>query len=67
MGGDNDTESLPCPVCQGRGWIVLLVSRSPCEDCQGSGISSDKFDFEENALNRFEDDDDTGSWHPEDS
>lgn len=28
-----------CPECKGTGYIVLLISRSECRDCSGTGIT----------------------------
>jgi len=56
-----------CPACQGRGWIVLLVSRSKCDRCNGTGIKSERFDVEEGTPERFDDEGDTGSWPRDDS
>lgn len=49
-----------CRRCQGRKWIVLLVSRSTCPDCDGTGVAGGKRSEEDDE----EDDDegDTGEW-----
>lgn len=33
-----------CPICKGAGWIVLLISRSECTDCDGTGVEKPTFD-----------------------
>lgn len=46
--GERDDGVSPdrCPECRGRGWIVLLVHRSECSECSGTGIVAGRFDDE---------------------
>ena len=56
MAEEDDTQPIPkCPACKGRGWIVLLVTRSKCPDCGGSGIKDERAeDDDDEDTGRFE-------------
>jgi hypothetical protein len=36
-------EQPECPGCKGKGWVLLLVTRQKCPDCDGSGIIGGRF------------------------
>ena len=51
MGEDQEEDrGGKCPTCNGKGWIVLLVSRDRCPDCHGSGHVGGRFDEDEGTL-----------------
>lgn len=47
-----------CPTCNGKGWIVLLVTRERCPECDGSGRLEGRFDGDDDDL-EFDDEHDT--------
>jgi DnaJ-class molecular chaperone len=55
MSDTDDTATIKCTACQGRGWVVLLIHRHPCKDCNGTGIIEVRFGSDEDGPQHFED------------
>ena len=57
MGDLDDTKpQRKCRACRGTGRITLLISRTKCPDCEGTGISSGRFGGDDEDL-EFDDED----------